>query len=92
MTSAGYADWEASVVPDTILGDTGSMDRRETIAFQLDHSESKVVIVDREFSTVMGDALSRTGLKPLVVDFDDPAVLGRFSRIALINRLRGRGT
>ena len=42
------------------------------IAFQLDHAESKLVIVDREFSAVMADALSRTSLKPLVMDFDDP--------------------
>jgi fatty-acyl-CoA synthase len=42
------------------------------IAFQLDHSESRVVIVDREFSGVMGEALERTKTKPLVIDFDDP--------------------
>ncbi len=41
------------------------------IAFQLDHSESKVVIVDREFSGVMGEALKRASVKPLVVDYDD---------------------
>jgi fatty-acyl-CoA synthase len=41
------------------------------IAFQLDHSESKMVIVDREFSSVMADALERAQSKPLVVDFDD---------------------
>ncbi len=42
------------------------------IAFQLDHSESKVVIVDREFSGVMADALKLAKGQPLVVDFDDP--------------------
>jgi fatty-acyl-CoA synthase len=42
------------------------------IAFQLDHSESKVVIVDREFSNVMGEALKRMKSRPLVIDFDDP--------------------
>jgi fatty-acyl-CoA synthase len=42
------------------------------IAFQLDHAESKAVIVDREFSRVMAEALSQTKAKPLVVDFDDP--------------------
>src|SRR3954470_13257608 len=42
------------------------------IAFQLDHAEAKVVIVDREFSGVMKDALTRVKSKPLVVDFDDP--------------------
>ncbi len=42
------------------------------IAFQLDHAESKVVIVDREFSGVVKDALARAAVKPLVIDFDDP--------------------
>ena len=42
------------------------------IAFQLDHAELKVVIVDREFSAVMAEALKRAKAKPLVVDFDDP--------------------
>ena len=42
------------------------------IAFQLDHSESKVVIVDREFSAVMAEALRQAEVKPLVIDFDDP--------------------
>jgi fatty-acyl-CoA synthase len=42
------------------------------IAFQLDHSEAKLVIVDREFSGVMREALSRTKVRPPVVDFDDP--------------------
>jgi fatty-acyl-CoA synthase len=44
----------------------------EVIAFQLDHSESKLVIVDREFSAVMADALKRGEVRPLIVDFDDP--------------------
>jgi fatty-acyl-CoA synthase len=42
------------------------------IAFQLDHAESKVLIVDREFSGVVKEALARTAVKPLVIDFDDP--------------------
>jgi fatty-acyl-CoA synthase len=42
------------------------------IAFQLDHSESRLVIVDREFSGVMREALALASVKPLVVDFDDP--------------------
>ncbi|KQT46367.1 acyl-CoA synthetase [Aureimonas sp. Leaf454] len=44
----------------------------EIIAFQLDHSEAKIVIVDREFSGVMADALKRASVKPFVVDYDDP--------------------
>jgi len=42
------------------------------IAFQLDHAETKVLIVDREFSRVAAEALSRTTVKPLVIDYDDP--------------------
>ncbi|MAS12221.1 MAG: acyl-CoA synthetase [Nitratireductor sp.] len=42
------------------------------IAFQLDHAETKVVIVDREFSAVMKEALALASVKPLVIDYDDP--------------------
>jgi fatty-acyl-CoA synthase len=42
------------------------------IAFQLDHAESKIVIVDTEFSAVMREALALAKVKPLVIDFDDP--------------------
>ncbi len=42
------------------------------IGFILDHSESKVVLVDREFSGVMAEALARCSRSPLVVDIDDP--------------------
>ncbi|MDZ5699188.1 acyl-CoA synthetase [Chelativorans sp. M5D2P16] len=42
------------------------------IAFQLDHADSKVVIVDREFSGVMKEALAKARVNPLVIDCDDP--------------------
>ncbi|MCT8997931.1 acyl-CoA synthetase [Chelativorans intermedius] len=42
------------------------------IAFQLDHAEARVVIVDREFSAVMKEALARAKAQPLVIDYDDP--------------------
>ncbi|WP_420847976.1 acyl-CoA synthetase [Nitratireductor luteus] len=42
------------------------------VAFQLDHAESKVVIVDREFAGVMKEALGIAKVKPLVIDYDDP--------------------
>ncbi len=42
------------------------------IAFQLDHAQTKVLIVDREFSGVVADALKRATVKPLVIDYDDP--------------------
>lgn len=43
-----------------------------TIAFQLDHAEARLVIVDREFSAVMAQALALAKGRPLVVDYDDP--------------------
>ncbi len=42
------------------------------IAFQLDHADSKVLIVDREFSGVVAEALKMAKSKPLVIDYDDP--------------------
>jgi len=41
------------------------------IAFQLDHANSKVVLVDREFSPVVKEALAMASVKPLVVMVDD---------------------
>ena len=43
------------------------------LAFTLDHAETKVLIVDREFSALMKEALSMTKeAKPIVIDYDDP--------------------
>ncbi len=42
------------------------------IAFQLDHANSKVLIVDREFSATVKSAVERTKARPLVVDYADP--------------------
>ena len=42
------------------------------IAFQLDHAEAKVVIVDREFMPVMKAALALAKVTPLVIQYDDP--------------------
>ncbi|MDH4987627.1 acyl-CoA synthetase [Aminobacter anthyllidis] len=42
------------------------------VAFQLDHAETKVLIVDREFSGVVKEALALATVKPLVIDYDDP--------------------
>ncbi|RTL64207.1 MAG: acyl-CoA synthetase, partial [Hyphomicrobiales bacterium] len=41
------------------------------LAFQLDHSETKVLICDREFAPVMREALALARVKPLVIDFND---------------------
>ncbi len=42
------------------------------IAFSLDHAETKILIVDREFSATVKQALSLCESKPLVIDYDDP--------------------
>ncbi|MDW6021913.1 acyl-CoA synthetase [Mesorhizobium sp. BAC0120] len=42
------------------------------IAFQLDHAESKILIVDREFSAVVKEALAIAKVQPFVIDYDDP--------------------
>ena len=41
------------------------------IAFILDHSVSKVVLIDRELSAPMRAALAMASVRPLVVDIDD---------------------
>ena len=43
----------------------------ETIAFILEHGEAKVLITDREFSSVVEKALGQVKRKPLVIDIDD---------------------
>ena len=53
-------------------------------AFTLDHAEAKVLVVDREFSRVMKDALQSAGVKPLVIDYDDPEYKGGGERIGTI--------
>ncbi len=44
----------------------------EAIAFQLDHGEAKVLLTDREFSSIIRRALDLVkGPRPLVIDVDD---------------------
>src|SRR3984893_3571854 len=52
-----------------------------TVAFQLDHAESKVLIVDREFSKLAKEALALAKGKALVVDYDDPEFTGAGERL-----------
>jgi len=47
-----------------------------TIAFQLDHALSKVVIVDREFMPLMQEALALASRQPSVIQYDDPEFAG----------------
>jgi len=55
-----------------------------TIGFIFDHADAKIVIVDREFSKTVKDALARAKVKPLVIDFDDPEYSGAGERIGAI--------
>src|SRR5690242_6828430 len=54
------------------------------LGFTLDHAESKVLIVDREFAKVMKEALAGAKAKPLVIDYDDPEYTGAGERIGSI--------
>jgi fatty-acyl-CoA synthase len=54
------------------------------VAFMLDHAEAKALIVDREFSSVVHEALARARAKPLVVCYDDPEYAGPGERIGEI--------
>jgi fatty-acyl-CoA synthase len=54
------------------------------IAFQLDHAEAKVLIVDREFAKLAQDALALAKVKPLVIDYDDAEHSGPGERIGSI--------
>jgi len=49
-----------------------------TIAFMLQHSETKLLIVDRQFSHVIGPALKlmNAAIRPEIIDIDDPTYSG----------------
>ncbi|TMJ84175.1 MAG: acyl-CoA synthetase [Alphaproteobacteria bacterium] len=51
------------------------------VAFQLDHADAKVVLVDREFSKLAKEALALAKVKPLVIDYTDPEFTGPGERI-----------
>ncbi len=54
------------------------------LAFTLDHAETKVLIVDREFSSVIKEALADAKVKPLIIDYDDPVYDGPGERLGEI--------
>ncbi|WP_162046529.1 acyl-CoA synthetase [Vibrio taketomensis] len=55
----------------------------DAIAFIFQHAESKVVIVDKEFTAVVKKALKMIAHRPLVISIDDPL----FNEGELINEL-----
>ncbi|HEX5387511.1 MAG TPA: acyl-CoA synthetase [Gemmatimonadales bacterium] len=56
-----------------------------TLAFMLDHGEAKALLVDREFSATMADALTRCRTRPLVIDVDDPEYSGPGERLGALD-------
>jgi fatty-acyl-CoA synthase len=54
------------------------------LAFTLDHAETKVLIVDREFSPIINEAVARAKVKPLIIDYDDPVYDGPGERLSEI--------
>src|SRR5215831_15239456 len=54
------------------------------IAFQFDHAETKVLIVDREFARLAKEALALAKAKPLVIDYDDAEFKGAGERVGEI--------
>ena len=53
----------------------------ETIAFQLDHGEARVLLVDREFLPVVQKAIALVQAKPFIVRIDDPEYAGPGDRV-----------
>ena len=52
-----------------------------TISFILGHGEAKVLLVDREFSGVVREALATAPVQPVVIDVDDSEFTGAGQRI-----------
>ena len=48
----------------------------KSVAFGLQHAQTKVLITERELSSVVGQALALLDEKPLVIDIDDPSYEG----------------
>lgn len=44
----------------------------DTIAFQMNHAETKLLITDLEFSSTMKAALEKCTVKPIIIDYVDP--------------------
>jgi fatty-acyl-CoA synthase len=53
----------------------------DTVAYILEHGEAKAIIVDRQFSPVVGAALAQIKRKILVIDNDDPLYTGPGERL-----------
>jgi len=52
-----------------------------SVAAILDHGEADVLLTDREFAPVVGQALAQASRRPLVIDIDDPEYDGPGERL-----------
>ena len=56
-----------------------------SIAFMLDHGQAKAIVVDREFSPIVAEALKRAKVRPLVIDYDDAEYGGPGERLGKLD-------
>ena len=54
-----------------ILNTINSRLDAKTVAYIIDHSEAKVLIVDRQLHSVIEKALTQTKTKPIIIDIQD---------------------
>ena len=52
-----------------------------SLTYMLNHAQAKVVLIDREFSKVMQEAIANANVKPIVIDIDDSQYQGAGERI-----------
>ncbi|MCB1890060.1 MAG: acyl-CoA synthetase [Rhodocyclaceae bacterium] len=57
----------------------------ETVAFILGHGEARVLITDREYSRIVGKALTLVEREILVIDVDDPEYSGPGERLGSLD-------
>ncbi|QRZ14350.1 acyl-CoA synthetase (plasmid) [Paracoccus methylovorus] len=66
-----HAHFAVPMAGGAVLHSINTRSDAATVAFQLDHAESRILIVDREFSAMAAEALALAKVRPLVIDFDD---------------------
>src|SRR5690606_3154911 len=54
-----------------VLNAINTLLHAEAVAFILQHAETKVLLVDREFAEIAEKALKMVAVKPIVIDIDD---------------------
>ncbi len=48
----------------------------KTITYIIDHAEIKLLVVDKEFSSIIAESIKNSKIKPILIDIDDPHVSG----------------